>query len=94
MLGGEVFGREGFNDGDEIFTSNIKSVERVERGYQNGVPHDLMCATTNSGSKYYFYSDDHNGYMFLMLGDIINAGELSQSSNYYLKREYRGSRLI
>lgn len=94
MLGGKVFGRKGFNDGEEIFTSNIQSVERIERGNHNGVPHDLMCATTISGSKYYFYSDDHNAYMFLMLGDLIHTGELSQRRYFYLKREFRGSKLI
>ena len=94
MLGGKVFGREGFNDGDEIFTSDIKSVERIEHGDHNGVPHDLMCATTISGSKYYFYSDDYNAYMFLMLGDLIHTGELSQHRYFYLKREFHGSKLI
>lgn len=89
MLGGKVFGREGFNDGDEIFTSFIKFVERIERG-----EHDLMCATTISGSKYYFYSDDYNAYMFLMLGDLIHIGKLSHRRYFYLKREFRGSKLI
>lgn len=94
MLGGNVFRREGFNDGDEIFTSDIKSVERIEHGDNKGVPHDLMCATTISGSKYYFYSDDYNAYMFLMLGDLIHTGKLNQRRYFYLKREFRGSKLI
>ena len=91
MLGGKVFGRAGFNDGDEIFTSNIQSVKRVERGDKLGVPHDLMCATTGSGSKYYFYSDGHNAYMALMLGDLTHMGKLDPSRGYYLKREFRRS---
>ncbi len=94
MLGGKVFGCKGFNDGDEIFTPDIQSIERIERGDHNGVPHDLMCATTIFGSKYYFYSDDHNFYMFLMLDDLIHTGELSQRRCSYLKREFRGSKLI
>lgn len=93
-LGGKVFGRAGFNDGDEIFTSDVKSVERIEHGDHNGFPHDLMCANTISGSKYYFYSDNHNAYMFLMLGDLIRTGELSQRPYFYLKPEFRGSKLI
>jgi len=94
MLGGKVFGRKGFNDGDEIFTSDVKLIERIERGNHNGAPHDLMCAITVSGSKYYFYSDEHNAYMFLMLGDLFHTGKLSQDRYCYLKREFRGSKLI
>ena len=91
MLGGKVFGCEGFDDGDEIFTSYVKSVERIERGNHNGTPRDLMCATTMSGSKYYFYSDGYSSYMFLMLGDLIHTGKLSQ---HYLKREFQNSEFI
>lgn len=94
MLGGRVFGRKGFNDGDEIFTSDVELMERIEHGNHNGIPHDLMCATTVSGSKYYFYSDEHNAYMFLMLGDLFHTGKLSQDRYCYLKREFRGSKLI
>ncbi|MBR3233485.1 hypothetical protein IKG12_01310 [Candidatus Saccharibacteria bacterium] len=93
-LGGRVFGREGFNDGDEILTSNVRFIERVERGDCGGVQHDLMCATTASGNKYFFYSNDYNVYMFLMLGDLLRTGELNSYRNYYLKRELRGSKLI
>lgn len=94
ILGGKVFGRKGFNNGDEIFTSYIESIERIECGNHNGIPHNLMCATTISGSKYYFYSDDHNAYMFLMLGDMIHTGKLSQHRWFYLKREFHNSELI
>lgn len=94
MLGGRVFGRKGFNDGDEIFTSDVELMERIEHGNHNGIPHDLMCATTVSGSKYYFYSDEHNAYMFLMLGDLFHTGKLSQDRYYYLKREFHSSKLI
>lgn len=94
MLGGKVFGHKRFNDGDEIFTSDVELMERIEHGNYNGIPHDLMCATTVSGSKYYFYSDGHNAYMFLMLGDLFNTGKLSQDRYYYLKREFHSSKLI
>ena len=94
MLGGRVFGRKGFNDGDEIFTSDVELIERIEHGNHNGIPHDLMCAITVSGSKYYFYSDGHNAYMFLMLGDLFHTGKLSQDHFYYLKREFHSSKLI
>lgn len=72
ILRGKVYGREGFVDGDEICTSWVKTVERIERGDRNGVPHDLICATTHSGSKYYFYSDTHTADMGLLLGGLIH----------------------
>ena len=94
MLGGRVFGRKGFNDGDEIFTSDVELIERIEHANHNGISHDLMSAITVSSSKYYFYSDGHNAYMFLMLGDLFHTGKLSQDRYYYLKREFHSSKLI
>lgn len=94
MLGGKVYGHEKFNDGEEIMTSNVESVERVERSKQNGVSHDLMCATTKSGSKYYFYSDNYNVYMFQILGDLIHKGKLSRKPHHYVKRRFHELGLI
>ncbi len=93
-LGGKVFGHEKFNDGEEIFTSDIISIERIERGYVNGITNDLLRVTTVSGSKYHIYSINYNAYMFLMMGDLIHLGELNPSRHYYLKPEYRCSKLI
>jgi len=72
VLNGDVYGRKGFDDGDNIITSGIVSFERINKGNLNGVPRDLMCANTESGSKYYFYSDDHSASMFLLLGAAIH----------------------
>lgn len=94
VLGGKVYGRYGFKDGNEILTSNIQSVERIERGDCNGVPHDLMCATIGSGSKYYFYSDEHSAYMFMLLGDMIHTGKLNQEPYHYLSLAFFGSQFI
>ena len=94
VLGGEVFGRDGFNDGDKILTSYVKTIERIDHWYRNGVPHDLMCAITVSGSKYYFYSDEYNAYMSLMLGDMINFGKLDGRRYYYLPPEFHGSDVL
>ena len=93
VLGGKVFQSESFKDGDEIFTSSVKFVEKISFDNICGVRHDLICATTASGSKYYFYSDDHSGLMFLMLGDMIHLGRISDS-RVYLKPEYRDSNFI
>lgn len=58
-----------FKDGDDISTSSIRSIKRIERDSQTiqikycyQSPHDLMCAETKSGSKYYFYADGGLGY--------------------------------
>ena len=93
-FGGEVFGHKGYSDGVVIVTSSIQSVERIERGYHhNGLPHDLMCATTTSGSKYYFYSSDCNVFMYSMMTDSKYAdGELR--SYLYLRPEFRDSKFI
>ena len=96
MLGGIVFGREGFNNDSEILTTDIKSIERIERSAdEDKIPHDLMCATTVSGGKYFFYSDDFNAFMLMMLGDLLyRRKKLNSIPYYYLKPELRGSRLI
>lgn len=72
ILRGDVYGRKGFDDGENIHTSNIVSFERINRGTLNGIPRDVICATTESGSKYFFYSDDHSASMFLLLGAAIH----------------------
>ena len=85
MLGGKVYGREGFEDGEMIFTSSVIAVTRIGHSVCNDVPHDLMCATTVSGSKYLFYSDDYNIYTKALLHDIVNAGQLSPQPRHYLE---------
>lgn len=94
MLGGKIFGREGFNDGDEIFTSIIETIERIKCSDCSDTQHDLMCATTISGSKYYFYSNDYNTYMFMMFGDLIHMDELNPRPYFYLKPKLHSSNLI
>lgn len=94
MIGGNVYGRAGFNDGDEILTSHIDQIVRVKHSMKNGIPHDLLCATTKSGSKYYFYSDEHNAYMALMLGDMLHIKQLDNTPGHYLKPELQGGQLL
>lgn len=88
---GSVYGRKGFEDGAVIRTSPITTIERIEKRDENGIPNDLMCATTGSGSKYYFYSGNHDAYTFLMLGDLIHTGNLNSRRYYYLSRLFLGS---
>ena len=90
FLGGTVFGR-GCEYGNDILTPHVSSVERVKRGSHevHGHAHDLICATTESGSKYYFYSDENNPWMSLMLSDIIRLGKLNTENEYYLNKKYR-----
>lgn len=73
ILSGEIYGHERFPDGSKINTSKVKSVKRVERNTIHGVPHDLMCATTQSGSEYHFYSDGWEAHMGLLLGSLIHT---------------------
>ena len=85
VMGGRVFGHEKIEDGDDLFTQYIQSVERIKRNSHSGVTRDLICATTVLGEKYYFYSDDYNIYMFLMMTDLINKDKLDLRPNYYLE---------
>lgn len=73
LLRGNVYGRKGFTDGMRINTSWVKTLERVEQQYRGGVPHDLICATTYSGSMYYFYSDECLPEMQLLIGQLIHT---------------------
>lgn len=94
ILGGKVFGLKGFNDGTEIFTPDIKSMERIERSNRDVPLHDLICATTVSGSKYYFYLDEYSLCMFMMLEDLLHTGKLCQDLYCYLKFKYHNSKFI
>ena len=73
VLRGKIYGHEGAPDGATIKTSPVKTVRRVEREYNCGVPHDLMCATTKSGSEYHFYSDAYGAKMGLLLGTLVHT---------------------
>ncbi|MBP5648353.1 hypothetical protein J6X04_03680 [Candidatus Saccharibacteria bacterium] len=94
MLGGKVYERNGFHDGDVVTTSNVEKIERINRGTSHGVACDLMCATTASGSKYYFYSDDLEPYMYIMMDDIKNRGGIKPDKEYYLPIEFWGIGLL
>lgn len=95
VLGGKIFRREGFHDGEEIFTPTVKTVERITKKYdKNGITHDLMCITTVSGSKYYIYADGYSARMGMMIGDMITDGYLNGQKNFYLKRRYRGAEFL
>ena len=94
LLGGKVYGHERFDDGSDILTSNIVSLERIERGDNNGIPHDLIRVTTQSGSRYHFYTDDYSVNMFMLLGDLTHVGKLNKKDDYYLKRSLRGRNLF
>lgn len=89
-LGGFIYGHDRYPDGAEIFTSNIRRFVRVERGYKGGIPHDLCYAETTSGSKYYFFTDQHDENMFLFFGGIIHFGGLETQREYYVPPRHRG----
>lgn len=90
LLGGKVFGLELVLDGDDFYTSSLRTVTRIRHEIYRGISHDLMCAVSITGRKYYFYSDDSNAYMRLMLGDLIHLCGLSSTRGYYLDPKDRG----
>ena len=77
-----------------IVESDVEIMERVGVETNNGAKHDLICATTADGEKYYFYSDEISGYMILMLADLMNLGALNSRRYYYCGHNYYGSRFI
>lgn len=89
FLGGLVLNGRG-----EILTSNVVCFERIAKDDLNGHPSDMMCATTYSGSKYCFFSDDYCAHMFMMLGDLTHLGRLNMEEGYYLPANYRGEGLL
>ena len=74
-LRGAVYGHKKFEDGTSIFTDDIKSMKRVKYHHAK-IRHDLLCITTWSGEKFYLYTDEHDRYTTLMLGDVTYTGEL------------------
>ena len=89
LLGGLVYGQKDYKDGNEIFTKDVISVERTKRSKDTfGIPHDLMCAITEDGEKYYFYSNGHNPYMMLLIGGILRSGQLVPSPGFYFDKKY------
>lgn len=87
LLGGEVYGHENFSRGEGIFTSPVVSIEKVTKGYCFDKKHDMLCAKTKSGSRYYFYSDNRNGFMNCMLTDTMKHGRPSKRHGKYLPKK-------
>lgn len=89
----QLGGRLGGTGTEKVFDSEIESIERLD-SCNGRARRDLMCATTVSGKKYYFYSDEVSGYMSLMLSDILNLGVLNPRRYYYLGHRYYGTHYI
>ena len=84
FLSGRIYGRKGFTDGDEIVTSFIQTIERIETAGKPDRPNDLLCATTKSGSKYYFSLWNCSEHVTMMLRDLDEGGKLSDLRYHYL----------
>ncbi len=82
---GMVYGHKKFKDGEDIFTSNVVKIERVDwkpdssTWFSGKYPleevaafaeKEIFCATTESGSKYYFIGDNPSSNMFLYLAKV------------------------
>ena len=94
MLGGSLYTSPNAPSRGEVTTSNVVSFNRVAQDDLNGYPHDLICALTHSGNKYYFYSDGFCAHMFMMLGDLTHLGKLNNEKDYYLRDSRRGKNLL
>jgi len=70
-LSGKVYGRAKFEDGDEIMTSRVTNIERVEKDGDDDVLCDLFLATTESGSRYYVFNG-LDGFRFTIVGNVYH----------------------
>lgn len=82
-LGGTVFGREGVDDGDFIMSSPVKSLT-------HDVSCNLICAETESGSKYYIDADNYNPYMRQLICEFAENGTLLDESGCYVPNNKYG----
>lgn len=86
-LCGRVYSRKGFVDGSEIITSRLISIEKVGQEYALDEEHVLLCATTASGTKYYFYDDNCTKSMSAMFEHIEKYGKLFKYRLKYLRKK-------
>ena len=92
QMTGKIVDYSGQTNGCAIrIPKDVQFFERVksEDSVVDNPPHELMCATTVSGEKYYFYSDDHSSPMAWMLADMIYLGELNHRPRIYTDPEFR-----
>ena len=75
-LSGAVEGRSGIEDGMVIITSYILEIEKVGMGYALDKRHDLFCATTATGSTYYFYGASCSPSMEVVFDFIKRKGRV------------------
>ena len=95
MLGGIVTGHKRLIDNKEIFTSDVLSLEKIEVSRDRTAPHDLLCATTINGTKYYFYTDHSSKYIRNLLGDyLINDGKIDETPELYIPERLRTGRFL
>ncbi len=99
-IGGKISGHDSFKDGDEVLTSKLLTIERAARDNLVGVTvkdgprefkvtGDLLCATAQSGTKYYFFAYTCNSLMAQMMGDMLFLEELNRTPGWYLSEAYK-----
>ena len=89
-LAGHVFGVNNTKNGSRYVTDRIISVERKiigKSGVKNRFRHDLLCAETASGRKFFFYGDMFDYLMLLLMNDS-SEGRINQKKDYYLHPDY------
>ena len=84
-LRGNVYGRKGAQDGEIVTTSYLVSIDRVDWKPTNAqltngeysleeiascLHEEIFCATTHTGSKYYFRGSTIGSEMFVKLGRV------------------------
>ena len=95
VLGGQLFGRHGHINGD-ITSTPIDSIERVKVGQSRDdyiFSNDLFTAKTESGENYFFYAQEIDPYVMVMISEFMEKGCLTggkkwNDPHYYLHPNY------
>ena len=88
ILGGKVYGQRDYKDGDDILSSELKTIERVD-GISNTRP--MLKAVAVDGSVYYFAISTCSMQMRFMLNDLLYRGGIRSGPNQYLDEKYQNT---
>lgn len=83
MLGGAVYNRNDFRDGELVTTSYLQVLEKkTSRGKE------FLLGTTLSGTVYWLSLDEHDSHVSSLLEDMRYKGKLNPSRYWYAKTDY------
>ena len=90
MIAGKVYGHDSYEDGEEVITSCIKTIFRIDRSImqcQEDYPEEdnlfLIGFTTHTGKMYYVDYRKKNQFMTKLENDHLINRKLSEEAGFY-----------